>query len=88
MITAANYRINGLNQPISQPTKTIMSQPIPTGEVGSGTYTVMFPMRGDLCFDIDRLIFIYKMLSCRKAIMMMFFFNSSFRPACDITRPS
>jgi hypothetical protein len=56
-ITAAlsgSYQTNGLNQPISQPTKTIMSQPIPAGEFGSGTDTVIFPPPADR-FLVDHL---------------------------------
>ena len=40
---SGSYQINGLNQPISQPTKTLMSQPMPAGVFGSGTDTVTFP---------------------------------------------
>jgi hypothetical protein len=46
VITASfsgSYQIDGLNQPIAQPTKTVMSQPMPAGEFGSGTDTVTFP---------------------------------------------
>jgi hypothetical protein len=46
VITASvsgSYQIDGLNQPISQPTKTVMSPPTPAGPFGSGTDTVMFP---------------------------------------------
>ena len=46
VITAAlsgSYQIDGLNQPISQPTKTISTQPMPAGVFGSGTDTVTFP---------------------------------------------
>ncbi len=40
---AASYEIDGLNQTISIPTKTIASQPMPAGVFGSGTDTVVFP---------------------------------------------
>ena len=46
VITAAlsgSFQIDGLNQPISQPTTAISSQPIPAGVFGSGTDTVTFP---------------------------------------------
>jgi len=46
VITAAlagSYQIDGLNQPISQPTKTVSSQPMAAGVFGSGTDTVTFP---------------------------------------------
>ena len=36
-------QIDGLNQPISQPTKTLPSQSMPAGVFGSGTDTVTFP---------------------------------------------
>ncbi len=38
-----SFQINGLNQPISQPTKALVSQPTPAGPFGSGTDTVIFP---------------------------------------------
>jgi hypothetical protein len=40
---SGSYEIDGLNQPISQPTKTISSAPMPAGVFGSGTDTVTFP---------------------------------------------
>ncbi len=40
---SGSYQIDGLNQPISQPTKTLTSQPMPAGVFGSGTDTVTFP---------------------------------------------
>jgi hypothetical protein len=40
---SGSYQIDGLNQPISQPTKTLSSQPTPAGVFGSGTDTVTFP---------------------------------------------
>src|SRR5206468_2345107 len=40
---SGSYQINGLNQPIAQPTKTLTSQPMPAGPFGSGTDTVTFP---------------------------------------------
>jgi len=40
---SGSYQIDGLNQPISQPTKTLSSQPMPAGVFGSGTDTVTFP---------------------------------------------
>ena len=46
VITAAlsgSFQIDGLNQPISQPTETVSSQPTPAGVFGSGTDTVTFP---------------------------------------------
>jgi hypothetical protein len=46
VITAAlsgSFQIDGLNQPISQPTTAISSQPMPAGVFGSGTDTVTFP---------------------------------------------
>ena len=46
VITASlsgSYQIDGSNQPISQPTKTVTSQPMPAGVFGSGTDTVTFP---------------------------------------------
>jgi hypothetical protein len=46
VITASlsgSYQIGGLNQPISQPTETLSSQPTPAGVFGSGTDTVTFP---------------------------------------------
>jgi hypothetical protein len=38
-----SYQIDGLNQPISQPSKTLTSEPTPAGVFGSGTDTVTFP---------------------------------------------
>jgi hypothetical protein len=46
VITASlsgSYQIDGLNQPITQPTRTVSSQPMPAGVFGSGTDTVTFP---------------------------------------------
>ena len=46
VITAAlsgSFQIDGLNQPISQPTTAISSQPMPAGVFGSGTDTVTLP---------------------------------------------
>jgi hypothetical protein len=46
LITASfsgSYQINGLNQPISQPTRSQTSQPVPAGVFGSATDTVIFP---------------------------------------------
>jgi hypothetical protein len=40
---AGSFQIDGLNQPISQPTKIVASQPMPAGPFGSGTDTVVFP---------------------------------------------
>jgi hypothetical protein len=40
---SGSYQIDGLNQPISQPTKTLTSAPTPAGPFGSGTDTVIFP---------------------------------------------
>ena len=40
---AASYEIDGLNQPIVQPTKTITSQPIAVGVFGSSNDTATFP---------------------------------------------
>ena len=41
--SSGSYQIDGLNQPISQPTKTLPSQSMPAGVFGSGTDTVTFP---------------------------------------------
>ena len=38
-----SFEIDGLNQPISQPTQTVSSQPIPVDESGSGNDTATFP---------------------------------------------
>jgi hypothetical protein len=46
LITAGfsgSYQINGLNQPISQPTRSQTNGPVPAGVYGSGTDTVTFP---------------------------------------------
>jgi hypothetical protein len=46
VITASvtgGFQIDGLNQPILQPTTTVTSQPMPAGVSGSGTDTVVFP---------------------------------------------
>jgi hypothetical protein len=46
LITASlsgSYSIDGLNEPISQPTRTVSSQPVAAGVFGSGTDTVTFP---------------------------------------------
>jgi hypothetical protein len=46
VITASlsgSYQINGLNQPIVQPTQTTTSSPVAAGVFGSGTDTVTFP---------------------------------------------
>jgi hypothetical protein len=40
---SASYQIDGLNQPISQPTKTFTTQPMAAGVFGSATDTVTFP---------------------------------------------
>jgi hypothetical protein len=40
---SGSFQIDGLNQPISQPTTAISSQPMPAGVFGSGTDTVTFP---------------------------------------------
>jgi hypothetical protein len=40
---AGSYEIAGLNQPITQPTRTLTSQPMPAGVFGSPTDTVIFP---------------------------------------------
>jgi hypothetical protein len=40
---SGSYQIDGLNQPIIQPTQTLTSQPMPAGVFGSGTDTVVFP---------------------------------------------
>jgi hypothetical protein len=40
---SGSYQIDGLNQPITKPTETITSQPMPAGVFGSGTDTVTFP---------------------------------------------
>jgi hypothetical protein len=40
---SGSYQIGGLNQPISQPTETLTSQPTPAGVFGSGTDMVTFP---------------------------------------------
>jgi hypothetical protein len=40
---AGSYEIDGLNQPITQPTRTLTSQPMPAGVFGSPTDTVIFP---------------------------------------------
>src|SRR5262249_55672040 len=41
--SSGSYQIDGLNQPIQQPTRTITSQPMTAGVLGSGTDTVVFP---------------------------------------------
>jgi hypothetical protein len=38
-----SYQVDGLNQPISQPTKSVTSEPMPAGVFGSPTDTVVFP---------------------------------------------
>jgi len=38
-----SFQIDGLNQPISQPTQTVTSQPISVGVFGSGNDTATFP---------------------------------------------
>src|SRR5271166_2813668 len=46
VITASlsgSYSIDGLNEPISQPTRTVSSQPVAAGVFGSATDTVTFP---------------------------------------------
>lgn len=46
LITASvsgSYSIDGLNEPISQPTRTVSSQPVAAGVSGSDTDTVTFP---------------------------------------------
>src|SRR5271166_5071993 len=46
LITASlsgSYSIDGLNEPISQPTRTVSSQPVAAGVFGSATDTVTFP---------------------------------------------
>jgi len=46
VITASlsgSYSIDGLNEPISQPTRTVSSQPVAAGVLGSSTDTVTFP---------------------------------------------
>jgi hypothetical protein len=40
---SGSYSIDGLNQAIAQPTRTVMSEPILAGEFGSPTDTVVFP---------------------------------------------
>jgi hypothetical protein len=40
---SGSYEIDGLNQPISQPTRMLSSAPTPAGPFGSGTDTVVFP---------------------------------------------
>ena len=40
---SGSYQIDGLNQPISQPTKTVTSQPIGVGVFGSANDTATFP---------------------------------------------
>ncbi len=40
---AGSYQINGLNQAISQPTRSVSSAPTSAGVFGSGTDTVNFP---------------------------------------------
>jgi hypothetical protein len=40
---SGSYQIEGLNQPISQPTRMLTSAPMPAGPFGSGTDTVVFP---------------------------------------------
>lgn len=40
---SGGYQINGLNQPITQPTTTLSSAPMPAGTFGSPTDTVTFP---------------------------------------------
>ena len=41
--TSGSFQIDGLNQPISQPTQTMTSQPISVGVFGSGNDTATFP---------------------------------------------
>jgi hypothetical protein len=40
---SGSSQINGLNQPITQPTQMLVSAPTPAGPFGSGTETVVFP---------------------------------------------
>jgi hypothetical protein len=40
---SGGYQLNGLNQPIVQPTQTLDSSPMPAGVFGSGSDTVTFP---------------------------------------------
>jgi hypothetical protein len=40
---SGSYQIDGLNQAIAQPTRTLTSDPTPAGEFGSPTDTVTFP---------------------------------------------
>jgi hypothetical protein len=40
---SGSYQIDGLSQPISQPTRMTSSAPTPAGPFGSGTDTVVFP---------------------------------------------
>ena len=40
---SGGYQINGLNQPITQPTTMVSSAPMPAGTFGSPTDTVTFP---------------------------------------------
>jgi hypothetical protein len=40
---SGSYQIDGLNEPIAQPTRTVSTQPMPAGVFGSGTDTVTFP---------------------------------------------
>jgi hypothetical protein len=40
---SGSSQINGLNQPITQPTQMLTSAPTPAGPFGSGTDTVVFP---------------------------------------------
>ena len=40
---SGTYEIDGLNQPISQPTRMLSSAPTPAGPFGSSTDTVVFP---------------------------------------------
>jgi hypothetical protein len=40
---SASFSIDGLNQPISKPTETVTSQPIPVGVFGSSNDTATFP---------------------------------------------
>ena len=40
---SASFHIDGLNQPITQPTQTLTSQPITVGEFGTGNDTATFP---------------------------------------------
>jgi hypothetical protein len=41
--SSGSFQINGLNRVISQPTRTISSQPVPAGIFGSDSDTVTFP---------------------------------------------